>query len=300
MRPGKLSRFMVAAALVVAVLGCGPQAPEPRIPEPPHDDALPDPTPIPPLEPGTRINPKSLPERTHLVFRSQPKLTSGDAKKIMKSIRSALEEFTTLVVVEAEPDPAQPGKFRRGAYRIGIGKPAAEGDVVVTRDTASKVGVSLSVFERKLLSEREKELATVRSPGSSPTMVLFEFSMFFRRDGKPTPIVVRYMSLVDPASGDFDTVYWVLDATEAGYRFHGDSVFLLPPNHEMDWEMHVDGEKISLLGAPQPDAFTSTKLPQSEPLPASNELAAAAAARAFTPSGAAALEAQVRKILAAR
>lgn len=300
MRPRELSRFTVAAVLVVAAWGCGPQAPEARVPEPPRNDAFPDPTPIPPLEPGTRINPKSLPERTRLVFRSQPKLTSGDAKKVMKSIRSALEEFTTLVVVEAEPDPGRPGKFRRGSYRIGIGKPSPAGDVVVTRDTASKAGVSLSVFERKLLSEREKELATVRSPGSSPTMVLFEFSMFFRRDGKPTPIVVRYMSLVDPASGDFDTVYWVLDATEAGYRFHGDSIFLLPPNHDMDWEMHVDGEKISLLGAPQPDAFTSTKLPQSKPLQAPSEFAAAAAARAFTAAGGAALEAQVREILAAR
>lgn len=251
---------------------------------------------VAPLKPGTRIDPKTLPERTHLVFRSHPKLTSGSVDKVGKSIREALESYTTLVLVESEPDPNLPGRFRRGAYSIGIGKPGDGGDLVITKDSAKQLGVSLGLFERKVLAEREKELATVRSPGASPTMAMFDFTMFFLRDEKRVPIVVRYLSLIDPADGDVETAYWVLDANPDGHRFFGDSLWVLPPNHLMDWEMHVDGDQIT-FGAPNSEAFSSTRLPQGAPRTVPVEFRNAAAARSFTADSGARLEQQVRNIL---
>ena len=296
MRPTMFLPGGVLAAMVVAAVACDRQAPEPATQSATAVGALPEPAAVATIEPGTKIDPQALPAGTHLVFRSQPKLTSGDVTKVGKSIREALQEFTTLVLLDSEPDPNKPGQFRRRGHRLGIGKPGEGGDVVLTRDTASKVGVSLGLFERKLLSEREKELSTVKSPGASPTMAMFDFTFTFLRDGVRVPVVARYMALVDPTDGDVDTAYWVLDAAPEGNRFHGDSLRLLPDNHVMDWEMHVDGSTIT-FGAPQADTFTSTKLPEGKAIAAPAEFREASAAKAYTAESAARLEQQLRSLL---
>ena len=291
----------VLAATIVAAAGCEPQAAEP-IAKPATPDgatlngAAPEPAAIAPIEPGTKIDPAALPAGTHLVFRSRPKLTSGDVTKVGKSIREALEEFTTLVLVDSEPDPSRPGRFRRRGHRIGIGKPGDGGDLVLTRESAGKVGVSLGLFERKLLSERAKELSTVMSPGASSTMAMFDFTMMFLRDGARVPVVARYMALIDPADGDLDTAYWVLDAAPEEHRFHGEALRLLPANHVMDWEMHVDGGTIT-FGAPQADTFTATKLPDGKAIAAPADFRRDAAAKAYTADAALDLERRLRELL---
>ncbi|MBA4016306.1 MAG: hypothetical protein C0483_03875 [Pirellula sp.] len=296
MRPTIFLPGMVLAAMVAAAPACQPQAPAPAPPATTADGTPSEPAIVALIEPGTKIDPKALPPGTHLVFRSQPKLTSGDVTKVGKSIREALQEFTTLVLVDSEPDPNKPGQFRRKGHRIGIGKPKEGVDVVITRETAGKVGVSLGLFERKLLSEREKELSTVKSPGASPTMAMFDFTFTFVRDGARVPVVARYMALVEPQDGNLKTAYWVLDAAPEGNRFHGDTLQVLPQNHVMDWEMHVDGSTIT-FGAPQSDTFASTKLPEGKPLPAPAEFRNAAAAKAYSPEAAARLEQQLRALL---
>lgn len=296
MRPTIRLCGAVLAATIVAAAGCEPRAGEPSAKPATPDGAAPEPVAIAPIEPGTKIDPKALPAGTHLVFRSRPKLTSGDVTKVGKSIREALEEFTTLVLVDSEPDPSLPGRFRRRGHRIGIGKPSDGGDMVITRESAGKVGVSLGLFERKLLSERAKELSTVMSPGASSTMAMFDFSCAFLRDGARVPVVARYMALVDPADGDLDTAYWVLDAAPEEHRFHGDALRLLPANHVMDWEMHVDGGTIT-FGAPQADTFTATKLPDGRAIAAPADFRRDAAAKAYTADAALTLERRLRELL---
>jgi hypothetical protein len=289
--------------LTAAVLGSQPAAKESAADKPPapRDVAGVAAAVIEPLKPGTRIDPAALPEHVHLVFRSRPKLTSGPAEKVKPSIRKTLETYTTLVVVHTEPDPAAPGRFRRGTYHIGIGKPGDgtagdNGDLVITSDTAAAHGVKLSGFETKVFTAREQELATVGTPGASPTMAMYDFSMMFLRDGKRVPIVVRYMALVDPASGAVDTAYWVLDAPPEGRKFFGDELRVLPRNHVMDWEMHVDGSQLT-FGLPNGDAFTSTKLPTGKALPIPADFKTASTARSYDAAAAASLEKQVRAIV---
>ncbi|MGC3965955.1 MAG: hypothetical protein QM775_00870 [Pirellulales bacterium] len=290
-----------STVLLLAVAGCflGCEKAEPPIVLPPpsaEEAQLPEPAAIASLEPGTVIDPKSPPAGSSLVFRSQPKLTTGDVKKVGNSIRSALEEYTTLVVIRSEPDPSAPGRFRRRDHLLGIGKPGEAGDKVVTVESASKLGVGLGMFEKRVLGEREKELATVKSPGATPTMAMFDFTMLLLRDDKPTPVVARYMAVVDPADGSFRTAYWVLDVTPQGYAFHGDSLFELARNHVMDWEMHVNGKHVT-FGAPSAKALTSTKLAEGKPLAVSADFKKAASARSFNADTAGKLEQQVRALL---
>lgn len=294
MRPGIFLFGAALAAMVAAAVACQP--PAPTRPSTTQAGTLPEPAAVAPIEPGTKIDSNALPPGTHLVFRSRPKLTSGDVTKVGKSIREALEEFTTLVLIDSEPDPNAPDRFRRRSHRLGIGKPSDGGDVVLTRESAGKIGVSLGLFERKLLSEREKELSTVKSPGSSPTMAMFDFTMTFLRDGARVPITARYMAIIDPTGGDVTTAYWVLDVAPEGNRFHGESIRVLPRNHVMDWEMHVDGGKIT-FGAPQADAFTSTKLPEGKTIAAPAEFRNASAAKAYAADSALDLERQLRELL---
>lgn len=261
-----------------------------------REEATAEPAAIEPLVPGTKLDVKALPQGTHVVFRSTPKASSGDVAKVSQSIRNSLETYVTLVVVETEPDPEHAGRFRRKAHRIGIAKPGEGGDTVFTKDTAKQFGISLGLFDRKVLQGREAELATVRSPGASATAALFDYGMFFRRDGKRVPITVRYLSLVDPASGDVQTLYWVLGTANDVRQFHGDTAWVLPKNHVMDWEMHVDGGEVT-FGAPSADAFSSTKLPEGTPKAVTAEFKTAASARAYGPQAMSRLEQSARKLI---
>lgn len=305
MRPTMFLTLALALACVVSASACHEKnGSPPTLPatEPPRvtaagNDPPAEPAVIAPLDPGTKLDVKALPKGTHIVFRSRPKVSSGDVTKVSQSIRNALETYVTLVVVETEPDPEQAGRFRRKAHRIGIAKPGAGGDTVFTKDTAKAHGISLGLFDRKVLQGREAELATVRSPGASATAAMFDYGMVFRRDDKRVPITVRYLALVDPASGDIETVYWVLDSTNEGHRFFGDQVWVLPKNHVMDWEMHVDGGEVT-LGAPSSDAFSSTKLPEGTPKSASTGFKTLAAAKTYGATSCAQLERQARDLIA--
>lgn len=296
----RANRYLVplAVAAAVATSGCQPSSvqqtadPSAAAQQATGRGAA-EPAAIDSIKPGIKIDPAKLPERTHLVFRSLPKISSGAVDKVGKSIRKAIETYTTLVLVETEPVPGSPGTFRRAAHRVGIGKPGDDGDLVLTTASAGERGVSLGLFERKILSEREKELATVKSPGASSTMAMFDFTMTYLRDGKRVPITVRYMALVDPASGNVETAYWVLDAAADGRKFFGDSLRVLPRNHVMNWEMDVDGADIT-FGAPSSEAFASTKLPDGTDRPAPAELKAAATAKAYDAEAGAKLEKLVR------
>ena len=311
MRSMIFSLVVAMQALTSAALGSQPASKESAAEKPaaPRDAAGVAAAVIEPLKPGTRIDPAALPEHVHLVFRSQPKLTSGAADKVKPSIRKSVETYTTLVVVRTEPDPTAPGRFRRSTYHTGIGKPGLaglgkpgdaksgeQGDVVITSDTAAAHGVKLSGFETKVFTAREQELATVGTPGATPTSAMYDFTMMFLRDGKRVPIVVRYMALVDPATGAVDTAYWVLDNPREGRKFFGDELRVLPRNHVMDWEMHVDGSQLT-FGLPSGDAFTSTKLPLGKAVAVPAEFKTASAAERYDAAAAARLEKQVRAVI---
>lgn len=290
--------IIVAAAAAIAYFYFDVTAPEPTIVVAKQEDE-PDPVAVARIPPGTKIDVDAPPERSRVVFRSRPQVTSGEATKIGKAILDALQTFTTLVLVQAEPDPERPGQFRRGPFSIGIGMPGDKEDTVITRATADKHGVSLGFFEGKVLAEREKELNTVVSPGSTPTMAMFDFSSHHLRDDRRVQIVLRYAALVDPADGNIQTVHWILDVTPERYRYVEGSAKLLPPNHKMDWEMHVDGAKVS-FGAPKSDAFAVTKLPQGTPVAVPDEVKPQLTARGYTAESAARLEQSLRSALNGR
>jgi hypothetical protein len=293
-----LPAMCLLLSVLLCVSGCEKAAPPIALPPPKADEVdLPEPAAIALLEPGTVIDAKAPPAGVGVVFRSQPKLTSGDVKKVGKAIRKALEEYTTLVVIRSELDPARPGKFRRRDHLIGIGKPGEKGDLVVTVEAADKLGVGLGMFESPVLEGRQEELATVKSPGSTSTMAMYDFTMLVRRDDKNSPVVARYMAVINPDDGTARTAHWSLDVTPDGYVFHEDSLCELPRNHVMDWEMHVNGKRVSLIGAPKADALTSTKLPQGSLLEVSDEFKKAAAARSFSEATGARLEQMMRALL---
>lgn len=290
--------IVAAAALAIAYFVYQQTAPEPTIVVAKQENE-PDPVAVARIEPGTKIDVDAPPERTRVVFRSRPQVTSGEVTKIGKAILDALQTFTTLVLVQAEPDPLQPGRFRRGPFSIGIGMPGEKGDTVITKASAGKHGVSLGFFEGKVLAEREKELNTTLSPGSTPTMAMVDFSSHYLRDEKRVQIVLRYAALVDPADGNIETVYWILDATPERYLFVADSAKIMAPNHKMDWEMHVDGGKIS-FGAPKADAFAVTKLPQGTAIAMSDEIKGLLTARGYSAEAAGRLEQKLRELLKRR
>ena len=91
----------------------------------------------------------------------------------------------------------------------------------------------------------------------------------------------------------------MLDETADGYRFSGDSLWLLQPDHEMNWDLHVDGDKVT-FGVPRADAFVSTRLPSGTARTVTAKFQVAAAARSFTVESGTSLEQQTRRLLHSR
>lgn len=291
-------RVVAIVLIAVTTAACQPAAPEPTGGAGAAKHANePDPVAIALIEPGTKINPDAPPAGTHLIFRSTPKVTSGDVAKVRKSILEALHTFTTLVIVKTEPDPKNPGAFRKTEQQIGVGSPGDGGDVVITKSSAEGLGIDLGLLAKQVLVAREEELSGVKSPGATPTMAMFDFPTNYRRDGKRTPILLRYAALVDTSNGTVKTLYWIIDLTPDGFQFSGDSLWRLPPNHKMDWEMHIDGKEVGVFGAPGAEAFTTTKLPQGAPIAAPEPLKKLGAARGYGDDAANKLEMILREAL---
>jgi hypothetical protein len=284
--------------LTTVCIACSLIAGLPRAERCPANEALAvEPLPVPFIQPGTHVDQNALSEGLHVVFRCKPKIVSGDVAKLRRPIQSAVESFTTIVLLETERDSTERGKFRCGPASIGVGMPHEPGDIVLTKAAANECGIGLGIVERSVLSAREKELGTVRSPGSSATMAMFDFQTVFCRNDEHINVLFRYAALVNPQDGAVETVYWILEPTEAGYQLLGDSLRLLPTNETMDWEMHVDGSTIK-LGTPSWDTFAVTTLPKGTEYVVPDDLKVLSAQRTFAPAAASRLEQALRELVA--
>jgi len=253
--------------------------------------------PIARIEPGTRVGGGPPSGWSLLVLKTRPKVSSGDVDKVDGGLVESIRKFSTSVLGRIEPDPDRPGKFRIASFAAGLGTLVGDEDVILTTKTAAKVGVDLGFFEGMVLAEREKELDRIVCPLISTTIAIVDFPAVVARGADHVQSVMRYASLVDPKDGRVETLLWVLEPADDGYKFVGDSMICLEPNQSMDWELRVDANKFT-LGMPKADAFAATSLPKGTALAAPEELKVAAAGETFSTNSSAKLEELLRKVLA--
>src|SRR5688500_488785 len=120
----RLQVYVVALGLLAtSVVGCREESKLSAIDPVAEPDRLQPSTPVLRLEPGTRIGDRPPAGWSNLVLKTRPRVTSGDLAKVSASLLKAIPKFSTTVVVNVEPDPVRPGRFRLAAFAAGMGMP---------------------------------------------------------------------------------------------------------------------------------------------------------------------------------
>ncbi|MFO0881116.1 MAG: hypothetical protein U0840_27650 [Gemmataceae bacterium] len=214
------------------------------------------------IEPGTVIG-KTAPQGwTHLVLKSHPRLPD-DQKRLVNDLTAdlAVMVFTTMT---ARVEPRGEGKarqYRLAGLGVGVGVRINDRDVVVSPETQVRLGANLGLLARQVLGEVYLRLKTLRVVATGPTSAIVDTPGFMPRGKRHAPVVLRYVFLVDGATGRLDTLVWRIDTDgRGGYDGSEGMIEWLPPNKLVDAEMQVDLSEFR-LGIPSERAFAVRRIP---------------------------------------
>lgn len=226
------------------------------------------PAPIKLISPGTIIADEPPAPWTHLIVKSQPRVTAGDVAEVASSqIRFASLYFmATLARVEQDKatTTTTPPTYRLADLASGIGTNIGGRDVIVSPDTAKKLGADLGWIGGALLKEMYEEQQTVRVIARTAATAVWDTPIVLRLDGKNRSLQLRYAVVVDPQSGRLDAFAWLLDVESSGAGLElRDRLQWLAPNTQIDCRLFVDKSEY-FLGIPSDEAFACLSIPRGQ------------------------------------
>jgi hypothetical protein len=213
------------------------------------------PTRIELIPPGTVIGQRAPEPWTHLIVKSQPRVTDGDVDEVSRNQIRLAETFSMSTVARVERiDQGGVVSYRLARLASGLGVHSARGDVIVSPDTAD-VGFLAGI----LLDEMYEQQKSVEIILRSATTAIYDTPIAIRINNKNRMLVLRYAVLVDEHTGQLDTLAWLIDVDAAG-RYLGLSGHLqwLKPNLSFDCRLYVDKSEYS-WGIPSDVAYACLK-----------------------------------------
>jgi len=256
------------------------------------------PRPLGRIRPGTRVANRPPPAWTHLVFKNQPMLASGDIDKLQPTaVPLAKLLFSTMVARVRSEEVGGRDVFHLEEVAIGLGTRIGQYDVIITTQTQSQLGADLGFLEQIVLSGAEEQVDQVFQVAKSDTMAIVDVPNTMLSGGRHRTVVLRYLFLVRPADGGLATVVWPIDPQSGGaYRLASGSAVLQPPNLVQTCPLHVDKKEL-IAGIPTAKAFAVTRLPPGDPVPIPPSLREIAGRKRLTADMARRIEADFRKAI---
>lgn len=211
---------------------------------------------------GTVIDQQAPKGWTHLLNKAHSKVGAGDINAMNpQTTQIATFLFSALVAnVQAHQVPGQT-RYRLAALAVGVGTRIRNQDVIISSDSAERLGAGLSLLQRIALRRTEARLAEVQSLVRSETMMIFDSPTQVQRDGRHRSGILRYTVLVDEKTGHLTPFFWFVAIDEQGrYASSADTFELLPPNKIEECVLHIDGREFS-LGLITEKAIALNRLP---------------------------------------
>lgn len=244
---------------------------------------------LPRIRPGTQIAEGAPHGWSRLIFKSRPRIGSGDLDKVGPSTLALIHKFSTAVLARVESDPHSPDRFHLAQVAVGTALHADGVDTVVASEATKELGIRFGLMESMALSECELQLGKIVLAARSKTMAVVDYPTNWLHEGKQVDAVFRHAYLVDPRDGRLYAVYWPMTRDRTNHRLLRETATLLPPNQILDWRLHVDASKF-FLGAPSSDSFSATQFPEGTPLALPEEALPSATAAELSPNSAHRLE----------
>jgi hypothetical protein len=253
------------------------------------------------IPPGTVIDKGPPAGWSHLIIKSHPRPVSGDMSRAAgNNYYLATFLFTGFLAnVQADQTGGQLS-YRLTRIAVGFGTRIQGRDTIISPDTQRRLGANLGFLARMVLDHAYEGQQGVIITALTPTLGIVDCPVAMLRGDVHRTVYMRYVLLVDPATGRLDTFMWLLDRDNEG-RYVGPSSHIqwMPPNKIEDAVMHVDSNEYT-LGMPSDIAFAIIRIPQGQKqIIFPDDLKTAAIQPRFTAEGLARMELRLRQILVA-
>ncbi len=228
---------------------------------------------VPRLAPGIVIGEEQAAGYSDLVTLVRPRLAAGHVDSLPEFSKryASMFKFTVLANVK------EVKRNDRTDYlldRVGIGFAMDIGGrtVVVTRETANKLGANLGMIDRSVLGGNEDCLDDIVQVARTSRLIIFDAKSNMLVGDAHQKRMIRHLIWASPATGKIGFLVWQLhDRGSDPCKLDGPTMQLLPPGYQEDRQIHVSEGGI-LSSIPTPDRFAIVTIPQGTPVPMSDAL----------------------------
>jgi hypothetical protein len=169
------------------------------------------------LKPGLRIAKKPPKDWTHLVFKSIPRLFSGDLGTLPAGSKKTATLFRTVLLANVKPVDFNEKDFELTQIGLGLCIPDPQDedqDIVVTADTLDALGLRhLTTVQRMVLDAAGEEMAEGRILARTATFALFRSPITVLDPGpagRHSKANIHYALCVNRTTGKLDVLCWTV------------------------------------------------------------------------------------------
>ena len=168
-----------------------------------------------PLKPGLRIAKKPPEGWSHLVFKSIPRLATGELGSLPAGSRKTATLFRSVVLANVKPVDINEKDFELTQVGVGICIPDPQDedqDIVVSADTLDALGLRhITTVQRMVLDAAEAEMAEGRIITRTATFALFRSPVTLLEPGpKHSKVDIYYAFCVNRTTGRLDVATWTM------------------------------------------------------------------------------------------
>ncbi len=252
------------------------------------------------IPPGTVVGDQAPAPWTHLIIKSQPRVTDGDVDSVSRAqIRLAGEFFFATLARVERVEAGGAVSYRLARLASGVGANVHGKDTIISPDTADRLGADVGLLGGIVLSEMYDQERSVAIVLRSDTIAVYDTPIVIRLGDRNRSLVLRYGVVLDRHSGRLDTLAWLIDVDDAGrYRTLTGNMQWLAANKVLDCHLYVDKSEYT-LGIPSDNAFACLAIPPGRIQIAVKDppLATLLARQRWTASEAPTVDASLRNIL---
>lgn len=208
------------------------------------------PSPISFIQPGTIVGNDAPDGWSHLLFKNHSEIGTGDLQAASDHIKHLASFLASAMVAKVELTPpvdANPPSYAIAQIGYGLLAKIDQVEKVISYETYEALGADFGLLDGIALSAAEKRLQRLQISARTATMCLVDAPTIILLDQKHQEAWVRHAVLVDPRSGQVNTLVWFfLPAKEKQPPRLLSDIDLLPPNSDLHVVLHIDRSKFSL------------------------------------------------------
>jgi hypothetical protein len=249
------------------------------------------------LDGGLRLDKAAEKEWNHRVLFQVPAFVSGESGVLSESRRADVTYSTIILADVGRPQADADFVLRR--VGVGLAQPIKGVDTTVTMGSRNSLGVAQSREGKFILYHAEEQLRQARILGSTSTCAILSINTKLAVRGKHQKVSLRLAILVEPRTGDLQTVAWSANRDAAPDRPASSdpySLTLLEPNLRFTCPMDLIIERAFGL-VPKAVSLAMLQLPPGRRIPIPANLSNLSSAQGGEALDGDQLERQLRDLL---